>query len=247
MARYCSYCWKTGHNKRTCPDRDQEQKDVDKNWMNKPGPRKGTPSQCSYCGLYGHNRRTCPHLAYVRDNALLSAEECVREALSAFNDFGIGPGTMYELDASWDAGKVTYITTGEVCASFHEAYEVDDYHTIKGNGLHPTFAFHASGQKVFGELNRERDGGPLVRVHCDTPRRRIVRKCKDLLVFGTEGSYPKTKMLGKSEAKFSAEQVEKLTEWSQRLVREYYARKDVKHEHFADEYQLEVVQAEHGY
>ena len=248
MNRYCGHCGKPGHNKRTCPDRDQEYKDIDKRWMNKPGPSKGSQSQCSYCGLYGHNRRTCQHLAYVRDNALLSAEECVREGLSAFKHFGIGPGTMYELEASWGAGKATYIASGEVSVSFHEAYEVDyDHQALRGSGLHPTFAFNALGQKVFGELNRERDSGASVKVHCDTPRRRVVRKCKDLLVFGTDESYPKTKLLGKSSAKFSEEQVEKLTEWSHRLVRDWYKRKDIKHEHFADEYRLEVIQTENCY
>ena len=248
MNRYCGYCGKPGHNKRTCPDRDQEYKDLDKNWMNKPGPSKGSRSQCSYCGLYGHNRRTCQHLAYVRDNALLSAEECVREGLSAFRDFGVGPGTMYELDASWGSEKWSYVVTGEVSVSFHEAYEVHDYRTLKGNGLHPTFEFHAQGQKVFGSPRRERDGGPSVKIHCDVRgRRRPIRKCKDLLVFGTDESYPKTRMMGKSSARFREEQVEKLTEWSQRLVREWYARKETKHGDFADEYQLEVAQAELGY
>jgi hypothetical protein len=68
-----------------------------------------------------------------------------------------------------------------------------------------------------------------------------------LLTFGTDESYPKTRMMGKSSARFSEEQVEKLTEWSQRLLREWYAKKETKHADFGDEYQLEVVQAELGY
>ena len=248
MTRYCGHCGKPGHNRRTCPDRDQEYKDLDKGWMKKSGPRKGSRSQCSYCGLYGHNRRTCPHLSFVRDNALLNAEECVREAFSAFNDWGIGPGTMYELDASWGSEKWSYVTTGEVSVSFGEQYRMgDDLWYAKKEGTHPTFTFHAQGQKVFGSPNRERDGGPSVKIHSDVRRGRVVRKCKDLLVFGTDESYPKTKLLGKSSNKFSEEQVEKLTEWSQRLVREHYARKETKHDDFGDEYQLEVLQTELGY
>jgi hypothetical protein len=216
--------------------------------MNKPGPRKGRQSQCSYCGLYGHNRRTCPHLAHVRDNAIISARQCVREALSTLSDFGVGPGALYEVTDSWSDLSATYILDGEVSVSFTEQYRMgSDLMYAKEEGLHPTFHFHPKGQKVYGQLSRERNTSAEISIHYDVARRRTVKKCKSLLTFGTDESYPKTRMMGKSSARFSEEQVEKLTEWSQRLLREWYAKKETKHADFGDEYQLEVVQAELGY
>ena len=248
MSNYCGYCGKRGHNKRTCPERPEEQKAIDKKWMKKSGPRKGSQSQCSYCGLYGHNRRTCRHLAHIRDNALISARQCVREALSTLSDFGVGPGALYEVTDSWRGLGATYIIDGEVSVSFNEEYRMGaDFMYAKEEGVHPTFHFHPKGQKVYGEWSRERDSTAEIAVHYDVARRRTVKKCKTLLTFGTEESYPRTKSLGKSNAKFSEEQVEKLVEWAQRLVSQHYKRKDVKHEHALDESRLETIQAELGY
>jgi hypothetical protein len=248
MSNYCSYCGRRGHNRRTCPHRSEEQKAIDKKWMKKSGPRKGSRSQCSYCGLHGHNRRTCPHLAHVRDNALISARQCVREALSTLSDFGVGPGALYEVTDSWRDLSATYILDGEVSVSFTEQYRMgSDLMYAEEEGLHPTFHFHPKGQKVYGQLPRERDASAEISIHYDVARRRTVKKCKSLLTFGTEESYPRTKSLGMSGAKFSDEQVEKLVEWAQRLVSQHYKGKDVKHDRFGHQDFIEGVQAELGY
>ena len=97
----CSYCYKTGHNKASCPKRkaDMARKEVTDPmswWLanEKAADAARSKRVCGYCGESGHNRKTC--LSLKQDVALLEAKNQawkmhVRDQLIAF---GLGTGAL---------------------------------------------------------------------------------------------------------------------------------------------------------
>lgn len=62
--RRCSYCYKTGHNRRTCPDlKLYIEKNPDSYYARQAERKKeaSKPSnrRCGFCGTVGHTKRTC--------------------------------------------------------------------------------------------------------------------------------------------------------------------------------------------
>ena len=78
----CGYCYRTGHNRRSCPEikrivaegrkkKDEERGYLERSLIREADMRKATTRvrKCSYCDRPGHNRRSCPtlkaHKGYV--------------------------------------------------------------------------------------------------------------------------------------------------------------------------------------
>lgn len=117
MARYCSYCGKKGHNRRTCPHRSDEAKEHDKKYMRKAGRRKGSTTQCSYCGGIGHNRRTCQLLKSDKAWVISQVEAVVRSTIGNLSLIGCGVGFLQKTSRWGD--DYLGVHTGEIRASFH--------------------------------------------------------------------------------------------------------------------------------
>ena len=65
----CGWCYKEGHNKRSCPDyqkymQDRLKNDPDDYYAKRHFEKKKAAKvrRCTYCNLKGHNRATCPDL-----------------------------------------------------------------------------------------------------------------------------------------------------------------------------------------
>ncbi len=117
MARYCSYCGKSGHNRRTCPHRSDEAKEFDKKYMRKAGRRKGSTTQCSYCGGIGHNRRTCQLLKSDKAWVISQTEAVVRSTIENLSLVGCGVGFLQKTSRWGD--EYLGIHSGEIHANFH--------------------------------------------------------------------------------------------------------------------------------
>ena len=125
----CSYCWKKGHSRRSCPDRfpdgtpaqqrarkreeekaqrklAREQRRADKAAGKKVNK---VPRKCGYCKEFGHIRRKCEVLAKDKvrlgDAILDYRDKVVNEVVS----HGIGPGALVATRVNeWDNEKGGY-------------------------------------------------------------------------------------------------------------------------------------------
>lgn len=243
MARYCGYCGQQGHNRRTCPHRTKEQKQVDKTWHNKPGPRKGSKSVCSYCGEVGHNRRTCWHLKHRLGLAEGFIEGAVAFALQQYKAYGLGSGALYERRDTWRETKATYLITDGVSVAYQE-------HVMRqGDGSWdedlkkvPTFVFNIMGKKVFGDRKVERDNGPSVSIYCDLMNNKPVSQTRYLQQFAREEE--SNKIVGQTDHPFPEEMVQRLREWAHREVKEFFRKKENCHPKFGDYDALSYIRAE---
>jgi len=65
----CSFCHRTGHNRRSCPELKKYcEENPDSHWAKFETHRKARQSKrrCGHCGETGHNKRTCPELAELK-------------------------------------------------------------------------------------------------------------------------------------------------------------------------------------
>ena len=242
MARYCGYCGRPGHNRRTCPHRSEEQKQSDKTWHMKPGPRSGGKSICSYCGGEGHNRRTCWHLKHRISRAEGFVENAVCFALSQYSDNGLGPGALYERTDRWYNSKATYLVTDGVSLGYCEtvlpdADYQDEYQRV------PTFSFTVMGNKVFGDRTVERDIGPAVDIKLDLKNKMVVSHTARLRSF-MRGTSEGNIIVGKAHSKYSEELKQRLRDWAYREIREFFSNKENQHPMFGEDDRLNAIRAE---
>lgn len=243
MARYCSYCGKRGHNRRTCPHRSEEQKQVDKTWQKKPGPRKGSKSVCSYCGEVGHNRRTCWHLKHRLGLAEGFIEGAVAFALQQYQSHGLGPGALYERSDSWMDTKATYLITDGVSVSYEEhIMRQGDGNWDEDLQRVPTLVFSVMGKRVFGDRPVERDIGPRVSIFNDLKNKRAVSQTRYLQAFCQERE--NNKIVGQADHPFPEAMVQKLRERAHREVKEFFRNKETCHPKFGEETELWAIRAE---
>lgn len=244
---YCGFCGTLGHNRRTCPDRPQEYKDLDRKWNAKPGRKKGSAVECSYCGLTGHNRRTCWHLDHRRSIALENLEEALSEGLRGLCEHGLGPGALYAKSGTWTDKQATYIITNGLSVRFDDAsYRCWPGATTPAGGIAdrtptPTFSLNIMGHKVYGDLSAERDLATTVDIHC-SHRKPPVTRLSGLIAFVSE---PGT-MVGSSNTRFPEYVLDTLRRLAVFEVNEYFQRKDTKHPYKGNETRLETIQAEVG-
>ena len=106
----CRHCWKTGHNKRGCPDYKKAAAEGNISEWDKLKPRR-----CSYCGKVGHDRRTCDELHKDKVSTILCNRKWVELVLKDLESCGVGVGSLLRLrqDAYSDnAGFFLAMVTG---------------------------------------------------------------------------------------------------------------------------------------
>lgn len=243
MARFCGYCGKIGHNRRTCPHRSEEQKQVDKTWHCKPGPRSGSKSVCSYCGQLGHNRRTCWHLKHRLGQAESFVDNAITFALQQYQFHGLGPGALYERVDSWRNTKATYLITDGVSIAYAEQVrKQEDGSWEEELQPVPTFVFNIMGKRVFGDRKVERDIGPRISIYNDLKSRKAVSQTRYLRQFCQERE--NNKIVGQASHPFSDEVVQRLREWAHREVKEFFQNKENRHPQFGEVTELLAIRAE---
>ena len=94
----CSFCWKSGHNKRSCPKLQKEIAENPNGWdaqHNTPQPRK-----CSYCKNTKHTRRTCQDRKLDMSKALRINTEYCNRVRNFIVERGLGIGSLvtYQFD-----------------------------------------------------------------------------------------------------------------------------------------------------
>ncbi len=111
----CSWCYKTGHNKRSCPERKayvQEAPDsYEAKMLELEKKRSSKPRACSYCGELGHNRRSCKTLK--SDVAKISDLDLSyrRSFVEHLKEAGLGIGSLIARDESitdYDSQTINY-------------------------------------------------------------------------------------------------------------------------------------------
>ena len=137
MAR-CSYCYKEGHNRRTCPQltaalkrsadaaieagnstawavREYEKRIA-------PSGKKKTDQVCGYCQERGHTRRKCDVLQKDREWLVKHHNEHVRVAHDYIVTSPIGIGSLFKRQTreyNYNAGQYLYKNTMFVLTDFH--------------------------------------------------------------------------------------------------------------------------------
>jgi len=107
----CSYCYKTGHNKTTCPVMLAEaEKDPNSYAAVKLGriraKKKATVRHCSYCHVPGHTKRTCPQKPIDAEKLNAGNRIWRAKVLESLTKAGIGVGTLLEVVN----GRLNHIT-----------------------------------------------------------------------------------------------------------------------------------------
>jgi len=72
----CSYCGNTGHNIRTCPEKQRVEsaaRHSSNSFSSRPSSEAKSKPKCSYCRISGHNIRTCPVKAKDESRASTSS------------------------------------------------------------------------------------------------------------------------------------------------------------------------------
>ena len=244
--RFCGHCGRSGHNRRTCPERPEEHKKIDATWHMKPGRKKGSRTICSYCGLQGHNRRTCVHLKRRKLLATRSIESSVKRALSTFPEYGLGVGAMYSMSSYWKDHNTTYILTGDMLdinVDYREERYYTEYDTnsptVKCHLESPTFKFQLDGRKVYGD-GWDREEAVKLSVHNNLKDGQQTLDSRHIRAFQIEDC--RNKWLGKSSTEFSKAVYDRLVERAAKQVEEYYRNKDNKHPEFGYPGMIEAEQ-----
>lgn len=107
---HCKYCYKEGHNRRTCPALQETAKTNPESWAAKEVMRnaeKGKDRVCTYCKNPGHNIATCENLKGDRFGALVNNQNFRKEMWNKLVQHGIGVGTLLcvKYTNSWNADQ----------------------------------------------------------------------------------------------------------------------------------------------
>ncbi len=93
----CSYCYRQGHNRRTCPELKREIRENPDGYYARQEKRKEatrSPRKCSYCREVGHTKRTCEK--YKTDLAVMTSKIHVwrQKFISICKEHGLGIGSL---------------------------------------------------------------------------------------------------------------------------------------------------------
>ena len=93
----CSYCYRQGHNRRSCPELKREIRDNPEGYYARQEKRKKearSPRKCSYCREVGHTKRTCKE--YKKDLAVMTTQirEWRKKFINTCKDCGLRVGTL---------------------------------------------------------------------------------------------------------------------------------------------------------
>ena len=135
MARQCSWCGESGHNRRTCKDltyyyrRHGITKQVQQRDKSNPD-RVKKPRRCGFCGVHGHNRRTSPEIPAWKKRQVALAASWRQQLYEAMLKHGFGVGSLVVMDcwARWPDKN------GKLSWGFKECPAIVT--SIKWNNLH---------------------------------------------------------------------------------------------------------------
>ncbi len=100
MSVRCSWCYKRGHNRRSCPDLKKyirENPDsyyARKEQQSREKAKNKSPRKCSYCREVGHTKRTCSSLAKDRQYQADKSRKWRTKFLSIARAAGFAPGAL---------------------------------------------------------------------------------------------------------------------------------------------------------
>lgn len=115
MSVRCSWCYKTGHNRRTCPDLKKYIRENPDSYyaMKEKRMKQSTkikkPRRCSYCREEGHTKRTCPSLAKDRQYQAEKSRTWRAEFLKTCQETGFAPGTLLKFRSMDDIKSGSWI------------------------------------------------------------------------------------------------------------------------------------------
>lgn len=152
----CSHCWKTGHNRTSCPEL---KKYVEENPDSYYAKRKRRADQkraegvknrkCSWCKEPGHTRRTCSDLKTQIEKEAANSRIWNKGFLDALKSHGLGIGSLlrissYEQDPERLGGYI-----GKTIASFGGlgiVIRIDEKECVSDSGMRdPLIVRGASG------------------------------------------------------------------------------------------------------
>jgi len=112
---HCSYCYREGHNKRTCPRHEEEAKAAiaegrEDSWVARSyaSKKQKVKRQCSFCAQfvdlyndeekeeesYKHNKRTCAHKKNAVASLLKQNTAYRKKVLKYLKKVGLAPGAL---------------------------------------------------------------------------------------------------------------------------------------------------------
>jgi hypothetical protein len=95
MSRRCGYCYRRGHDKRTCPELDRFcRENPDSFTARQRSKETKKVRRCSWCKESGHNRSTCPELAKFKKETKEEIVEWRKTFQEHSNKIGFGVGTL---------------------------------------------------------------------------------------------------------------------------------------------------------
>ncbi len=154
MQNRCSYCYKRGHNRTTCPERLEKVQELrvqaslggELNYNERAlieeeerrAQRKVTRSKtrkCSYCSNrhyrheYDHNRRNCPQMAADRDLIVERNKAFRAQVLPLAKEKGLAPGALFMMsDKSYLITEVDWDCI--VCLDYRDKF-YGDFHQFQ--------------------------------------------------------------------------------------------------------------------
>ncbi len=151
----CRYCYKRGHNRRTCPDLTKRMKEraddaiargeTDSYYIRQyqeriaPKGKKVSSQQCGYCGEYGHTRRKCEMLRKDKEWFVVHHNAHLRVAHDYIVSSPVGIGSLFRLkehNYNYNTGEYENIFSMMVLTGFKV------FPVVKQDG----FAIHATLQ-----------------------------------------------------------------------------------------------------
>lgn len=140
MAR-CTYCYGTGHNRVSCPERKlkvsrdrREIADGVRAWSgvveedDRYQNRKRRARKCSYCynrhGLveHDHNRRNCPRLAEDKAKLVSENKEWREQALKVVKQYGLGVGAIIDHESYHGQCVITAVHWDNISCTINGNY-----------------------------------------------------------------------------------------------------------------------------
>lgn len=91
----CTYCYNTGHNRRTCPEIKKIIKEEPNGWYAKRyGKGSVSKKRCSFCDEEGHTIRTCGEYKEAVTKYTDFNEVFQEKVAKSLKELGIGPGAV---------------------------------------------------------------------------------------------------------------------------------------------------------
>lgn len=111
--RHCSYCYGTGHNRRTCPSlKEHVEKNPDSWYARREKARKAeekeTPRKCSYCHGTGHNRRSCTDIKQHQRKFVEFERKYRAKVHEYLVNNQIGPGALVRMTEEQKSEEYAY-------------------------------------------------------------------------------------------------------------------------------------------